>query len=92
MSSAAQPFSNQTPQGWRHVCDLIQSRPPEGGNSKFLPTPVATVAASWFFSSLRLLPAVLGFRFPESLDEELAGGQMSSHAEDRRVGRFNALE
>lgn len=25
-SGAPQPFSNQTPQGWRHVCDLVQSR------------------------------------------------------------------
>lgn len=34
-------LSNQTPPGWRHVCDLIQSRAPEGGNAKFYLAPVA---------------------------------------------------
>ncbi|XP_039085792.1 proline-rich protein 15 isoform X1 [Hyaena hyaena] len=44
---AAQPFSNQTPQGRRHGRDLIQSRALEGGNAKLLPAPAAAVAASW---------------------------------------------
>lgn len=26
-------FSNQCPQGWSHVCDLVQSGPQKGGDS-----------------------------------------------------------
>lgn len=26
-------FSNQSPQGWSHVCDLVQSGPQKGGDA-----------------------------------------------------------
>lgn len=68
---AAQPFSNQTPQGWRHACDLVQSRPLEGGNAKFLPAPVAAVAASCCFF-FPLLPG---------------SGYWNHLANDQQVGR-----
>lgn len=68
-SQAARPFSNQTPYGRRHVCDLVQSPAPEGGNAKFLPAPVAAVDASWIFFFFLLLPAAPGFWFLESLGE-----------------------
>lgn len=70
-SGAAQPFSNQTPQGWRHACDLVQSGPLEGGNAKFPPAPVARVAASCCFF-FPLLPG---------------SGYRNHLANDQQVGR-----
>lgn len=66
-SGAAQPFSNQTPQGWRHVCDLIQSHASEGGNAECLPAPVAAVAACGFLFLFSFFPLPRGSGFSHHL-------------------------
>lgn len=92
---AAQPFSNQTPQGRRHGRDLIQSRALEGGNAKLLPAPAAAVAASWVGVSTHTHPhpppRVLVSRITWRMTNRWADICLS-RAKDRRVGRFNTPE
>lgn len=66
-------LQSDTP-GRRHVRDPIQSRLLEGGNAKFLPAPVAAVAASsvvccWVFFFFSFPPLTPEFWFLESLGE-----------------------
>lgn len=88
---AAQPFSNQTPQGRRHVRDLIQSPALEGGNAKFLPAPAAAVAASWVGVPPRPLPGGSGFSNTWRMTSRWAD-RCLSRAKDRSVGRFSTPE